>query len=194
MRGKFLAVLFVFFTNYPSMADEIKQPIPPAPPSNPVKPVVPNAPENKNPSKFPAFPPLPIIPNIRNQENGPVREIENYELTISEAFPEGDTQRNVANTIENGQYILYSNKTAAIKLYFKNGLQYVYHLRNPASKMEISPGVYRETYEVIVQAGKELLLDRYIGELYNNDESIIFVTIMGNDKVIVTLKFTRKTA
>jgi hypothetical protein len=190
MKG--IIFIILLFTNYLCIADDIKRPMPPKPPTEPVKPIVPGATENSGYPRFPSLPSLPAIPNRNNQNNEQVREIDKYELSVSEAFPNGDTRRNVANTIDNAHYILYSNGNILLKLNFKNGLEYSYHLRNPRQKMETSSGIFRKTYDIIIGIGKELLLEQYIGELYNNEESITSVSIFGNNKIIVILKFIKK--
>jgi hypothetical protein len=193
MKRKVYYFIFLLFIINLCFAQDIKQPTPPKPPTEPNLPTVPGASEN-TPSypRFPSLPKFPFFPNINNQNNGPVREIEKYELIVSGAFPQGDTKQNVANTIKNAQYILFSNNTIQIKLDFTNGLQYIYHLRNNRSKTEIQPGIFREIYEIIIQNGKQFLLEQYSGELYRNENSITSLTIIGNDKVIVTLNFSKK--
>jgi hypothetical protein len=189
---KRMVFVILLFVNFLCRADDVKQPTLPKPPTEPVKPVVPGAIESTGYPKFPLLPSLPIIPNSSNQTNESTREIDRYELNISEAFPNGDTRRNVANAIDNAHYILYSNGNILLKLNFKNGLEYFYHFRNQKMKMEISSGVFKQTYDVIVQAGKEFLLEQYTGELYNNEESITAASIFGDNKVIVVLKFIKK--
>jgi hypothetical protein len=184
-------VLLLFLVSISVYADEIKQPTSPTPPAGPARPVVPGPSANSLNPVFPVMPSIPVFPNRNGQTNGE-EEIENYELSISEAFPGGDTRINVANTIEKAQYILYSNKNVTIKLDFKDGSQYIYYLRNPGSRIESSPGVYRETYGTTVQVGKEFLLDQYTSELYSTADTATSVTIIGNGKVIVTLRFTKK--
>jgi hypothetical protein len=171
------------------LADDIRRPIPPTPPTEPVKPNVPGASETPT---FPRFPSLPVLPNGNTQNNGRVREIEKYELIVSEAFPGGDSHRNVANTINYSEYILYSNNTISLKLNFYNNSQYIYHLRNKRSKTEIRPGVYREIYDTTVQVGKEFLLEEYISELLYNENSVVSINIFGNNKIIVTMNFMKK--
>ena len=169
--------------------DKHKPPAPPQPPVEPAKPVVPGA---QAPSLFPALPSLPAIPN-NNQTNGQVTVVERYNLTVSEAFPNGNTGNNVANTIKNAEYILFSNRTIDINLFFNNGLVYIYHLKNPRSKIEIRTGVFRETYETIVQAGREFLLEQYLSELSYDNNTIISLNLFGNNKIIVILNFSKKT-
>jgi hypothetical protein len=186
---KIIIVILLSILNCLCLADDIKKPSPPRPPTEPVKPAVPGAAES---SQYPRFPPLPVIPNRNNQNNEPVREIDRYELNISGAFPNGDTRRNAASTITDAHYTLYSNGNIMLKLKFENDLEYSYHLRNPRSKMEISSGVFRQTYDIIVQVDKEFLLEQYGGELYNNEEGITSLSIFGNNKIIVIFNFTRK--
>jgi hypothetical protein len=191
MKG-IIVITLLLISNYLCFADDIKKPTPPKPPTEPVKPVVPGSPEDLHYPRFPSLPPLPAIPDRNNQNNEPVREIDKYELNISEAFPNGDTRRNVANTISNAHYTLYSNGNILLKLKFRNDLEYSYHLRNSRSKMEISSGVFRKIYDIIIQVDKKFLLEQYIGELYNNDESITSLNIFGNNKIIVILNFIKK--
>jgi hypothetical protein len=193
MKRAMYCFVFLLIVNNLCFTQDIKQPAPPKPPTEPNKPTVPGAPEN-NPSypRFPSSPQLPSFPNINNQNNGPVREIEKYDLLVSDAFPQGNTRQNVANTIKNAQYVLFSNNTIQVKLDFINGLQYVYHLRNNRSKMEIQSGVFRETYETIIQAGREFLLEQYSSELYRNENNITSLTVIGNNKVVVILNFNKK--
>jgi len=165
-----------------------KQPVPPKPPVEPTKPVVPGAQEIP---LYPRFPSLPSFPNGNNQINGPVSEIERYNLTVTEAFPNGNTGNNVANTIKNTEYILYSNRTITIKLLFNDGSEYIYHLRNPRSKIEIRKGVFRETYETVVQVGKELLLEQYFSELSYDSNTITSLVLIGNNRVFVILNFQK---
>ncbi|WP_461255901.1 hypothetical protein [Treponema sp. R80B11-R83G3] len=183
---------FIFFliVNNLCFSQDIKQPTPPTEPS---KPTVNGAPENiSSYPRFPSSPKLPSFPNKNNQNNGSVREIEKYELIVSEAFPQGNTKRNVANTIKKAQYTFYSNNTIQIKLDFTDGLQYIYHLRNNRSKTEIQPGIFREIYETIVQAGGKFLLDQCLSELYRNENNITSLTVIGNNKVAVVLNFSKK--
>ncbi|MDR2941751.1 MAG: hypothetical protein LBV17_04070 [Treponema sp.] len=185
--------IFLLTVNNLCFAQDKKQPTPPTPPTEPNKPTVPGTPENT--TSYPVFPSLPQRPsfsNTNNQNNGPVREIEKYELIVSEAFPQGNTRQNAANTIKKAQYIYYSNNTIQIKLDFTNGLQYVYHLRNSRSKVEMQHGIFRETYETIIQAGKEFLLEQYLSELYRNEHNITSLTVIGNNKVVVVLNFNKK--
>ncbi|MDR2020154.1 MAG: hypothetical protein LBQ14_05235 [Treponema sp.] len=99
---------FSFFTDTIILPDEIDQPTPPKPPVLPVIPIVPGAPEKIEYQKIPTAPSFSLIQN--NQDNREVIEIENYELTVSKAFPGGDTRRNVSGTIKRMQYTLYSIK------------------------------------------------------------------------------------
>jgi len=88
---------------------------------------------------------------------------------------------------------LFSNRTVDIKLIFTNNLEYIYHLRNPRSKIEIRTGVFRETYETVVQAGKEFLLEQYLSELSYDNNTVISLNLIGNNKIVVILNFTKKT-
>jgi hypothetical protein len=175
---------------FPQDKDKNKQPAPPKPVVEPTKPVVPGA---QTPSLFPSLPSLPAIPNKNDQTDGKVTVVERYNLTVSGAFPNGNTVNNVASTIKNAEYILFSNRTIDIKLIFTNNLEYIYHLRNPRAKIEIRTGVFRENYETVVQAGKEFLLEQYISELSYDNNTVISLTLIGNNKIIVILNFTKKT-
>ena len=188
--NKTLIIIFLFFTAWQVFADDKKQPTPPKPPAAPAKPVVPGAAES---TTYPRFPSFPSLPNNNNQTNGPKKEVEKYDLNVSGAFPNGDTRRNVANTINNAQYILYSDGTIALKMSFTNSTEYIYHLRNSRSKIEISAGVFRETFETIVQVGKEFLLEQYLSELCYDSNTITSLNLIGGNRVIVFLSFTRKT-
>ena len=181
----FIITGFVF----PQDKDKQKPPVSPKPPVEPAKPVVPGA---QAPYLFPGLPSLPAIPNKNDQTDGKVTVVERYNLTVSEAFPNGNTANNVANTIKNAEYILFSNKTINIKLLFTNDLEYIYHLRNPRSKIEIRTGVFRETYETVVQAGREFLLEQYISELSYDNNTIISLNLFGNNKIIVIINFSKK--
>jgi hypothetical protein len=171
--------------------NQSKPPAPPRPPSAPTNPVVPGAP--KNIPLFPSFPSPPNLPNKDNSTDGSVSEIERYNLTVSGAFPNGNTGNNVANTIKNAEYILYSNRTITIKLLFNNGSEYIYYLRNPRSKIEIRTGVFRETFETTVQAGKDFLLEQYASELSYDSKTITSLVLIGNNRVIVILNLSKKT-
>jgi len=187
--NKVIIAVLLFCTAWPGFADDIKQPTPPKPPTEPVKPSVPGTAKS---AEYPRFPSLPGFPN-NNQTNVHVQEIEKYDLNVSGAFPNGDTKRNVANTIKNAQYILYSNGTIVLKMFFINGSEYIYHLRNSRAKIEISAGVFRETFETIVQVGKEFLLEQYLSELCYDSNTITSLNLIGGNRVIVFLSFTRKT-
>jgi len=184
-------------TVFPQNTDNAK-PVPPGPPAapppkppvEPIKPVVPGA---QGTPSFPGFPNPPVLTNRNNQTNSPVSEVEKYNLTVSGAFPNGNTGNNVASTIKNAEYILYSNRTIAIKLLFNSGSEYIYHLRNPRSKIEIRTGVFRETFETIVQIGRNFLLEQYISELSYDNNSIISLHLIGNNKVIVILNLSKRT-
>jgi len=181
--------LLIIGNVFPQDKDKNKPPAPPKPPVEPAKPVVSGAQENP---VFPRLPSLPAIPS-NNQTNGQVTVVERYKLTVSGVFPNGNTANNVSNTIKNAEYILFSNRTIDIKLFFTNGLEYIYHLRNPRSKIEIRTGVFRENYETIVQAGKEFLLEQYISELSYDNNTVLSLTLIGNNKIVVILNFTKKT-
>jgi hypothetical protein len=182
-----LIIGFVF----PQDTGQSRQPVPPKPPAAPANPVVPGA--SNNTPLFPRFPVPPDFPNRDSSSNDIVSEVERYNLTVSGAFPNGNTGNNVANTIRNAEYILYSNRTIAIKLLFNNGSEYIYHLRNPRSKIEIRTGVFRETFETTVQAGKEFLLEQYTGELSYDSKTITSLVLIGNNRVIVILNLSKQT-
>jgi hypothetical protein len=193
MKKIILTIIFssiIIGVVFPQNTDKIKPPAPPQPPAEPIKPVVPGVQETPS---FPRFPDPPVFPNRNNQINGTVSEVERYNLTVSGAFPNGNTGNNVANTIKNAEYILYSNRTIAIKILFNNGSEYIYHLRNPRSKIEIRTGVFRETFETIVQVDKEFLLEQYTSELSYDNNTITSLHLIGNNKIIVILNFSKKT-
>ena len=196
MKRTALFIIFALLLTGLCATDEIKQPTEPKPPSEPIVPgntgsnIFPSIPAAPALPSFPGFP--QADPNTLSKKDEPVREIEKYDLTINEAYPNGDTRRNVANTIGNSQYILYSNDTIILILNFRDGIQYRYHLSSPRSKTEISPGVYRVTYNTVVQAGKEFLLEQYTSELYSNENAITSIVISGNNKTVVLLKFSKK--
>jgi hypothetical protein len=170
--------------------DKVKPPTPPKPPTEPTKPVVPGSQEVP---LTPRLPSLPSFPNRNNQINGPISEVEKYNLTVSGAFPNGNMGNNVASTIKNAEYTLYSNKTIKIKLLFNNGSEYIYHLRNPISKIEIRTGVFRETFETIVQVGNEFLLEQYVSEITYDNNTIMSLNLIGNNKIIVILNISKRT-
>jgi hypothetical protein len=177
----FLMIIGIVFSQ---SANQPRLPTPPTPPA---------APENNNSSLFPRFPGFPNFPNRDSQENGGVREVEKYNLTVSEAFPNGNTGNNVANTINDAEYVLYSNRTIEIKLSFNSGSEYIYHLRNPGSKIEIRTGVFRETFETLVQVDKKFLLEQCLSELTYDNSSITSLVLIGNNRVIVVLNLSKKT-
>jgi hypothetical protein len=189
---KIIIVIILSSLNYLCFADDIKGPTPPKPPTEPVKPTVSGAAENPHYPRFPSLPSSPVIPNGNNQNNDSVREIDRYELSISEAFPNGDTRKNVAAKINDAYYTLYSNGNILLKLKFKDSLEYSYHLRNPSTKIEISSGIFRQIYDIVIQVDKGFLLDKYSGELYNSEKSITSLNIFGNNKIVVMLNFTKK--
>jgi len=198
---KVIILLLLLFANCLCFSDEAIELNSPA---EPKEPIVQEANENvkmQNLKQFPSLPPMPSFPSLqsppappnRNQQNNePVREIEKYELKVSEAFPNGDKRRNVVDTIEDAHYTLYSNGSILIKLKFKNNTEYYYNLRSQGSKREISAGAFRQTYDIIIQVGKEILLEQYSGELYSNEKSITSLSIFGNGKIIVILNFLKK--
>jgi hypothetical protein len=191
-----VTVIFSFFIIgivFPQDKNQSKSPAPPKPPATPAKPVVPGAQENNGFLSFPRFQNPPSFPNRNNKENGDVSEVERYDLIVSGAFPNGNTGNNIANTINHAEYILYSNRTVVIKLLFNNDSEYIYRLSNPRSKIEIRTGVFRETFETLVQVGKEILLEQYLSELSYNANTITSLVLIGNNRVILILNFSRKT-
>ena len=189
LKKAILSIVFVLFVNSLCMTDEIKQP------TEPIAPVEPTVPGKTDAFMFPRVPVMPSVPlppggTAQNKE--PIREIERYGLTVSEAYPNGNTRRNVADTISGAQYVLYSNDAVTLILNFKNGPQYLYHLSSPRSKMEVSPGVFRTTYSTVVQVGKEFLLERYTSELFSDANSVTSVNISGNNRTVVILRFAGK--
>jgi hypothetical protein len=194
VKKTIIIIVFLLLTAGQLFADDMKKPAPPQPPAAPAKPVVPGAAESVAYPRFPSFPSVPVPNNNQtNRSEEEKKEVENYELNVSGAFPNGDTRRNVAKTIKNAQYIRYSDGTIALKMFFTDGSEYIYHLRNSHSKIEIGTGVFRETFETVVQAGKELLTERYSGELSYNKNAIISFNLIGGNKVVVLLVFTKKT-
>ena len=194
MKKTIIIIVFLLLTAGQLFADDMKKPAPPQPPAAPAKPVVPGAAESVAYPRFPSFPSVPVPNNNQtNRSEEEKKEVENYELNVSGAFPNGDTRRNVAKTIKNAQYIRYSDGTIALKMFFTDGSEYIYHLRNSHSKIEIGAGVFRETFETVVQAGKELLTERYSGELSYNKNAVISFNLIGGNKVVVLLVFTKKT-
>ena len=192
---KTLAIFLVFVIGI-VFADDLKQekgpaegPAAPKPPVMPEKPVVPGASQK---FEFPKIPPRPSFSDNDDQAGRQAREIEKYNLNVTGAFHGGDTRYNIANTIVNAQYILYSNRTIALKLNFNNGSEYIYNLRNPRSKIEVSNGNFRETYDVTVQVDKEFLMNHYTGELYYNDNSVTSLFLIRDNKTAVLIVFVKK--
>ena len=191
MKRKIIVIIFssiIIGFVFPQDTNQSKPPAPPGQPAMPTSPVVPGTPNN-----IPLFPGFPSLPNRDNSTGGSVREVERYNLTVSGAFPNGNTGNNVANTIKNAEYILYSNRAVTIKLLFNNGSEYIYYLRNPRSKIEIRTGVFRETFETTVQVGKDFLLEQYVSELSYDSKTITSLVLIGNNRVIVILNLSRKT-
>jgi hypothetical protein len=185
--NKHLCLIIGFLIiNGMAFSDGIKGPTPPIPPTPPIKPVVPGASNN---TSYPKFPTLPSIQN--NNQEKEVTELKNYELIINRALLEGDSKRNVSNTIKKIQYILYSNRNITLKIDFTTNLQYIYYLKNQGSKIEISPGINREVYDTVIQAGKEFLLDQYISEINISGDEILSITIIDKNKVIVIMDFKK---
>ncbi|MDR2964890.1 MAG: hypothetical protein LBU88_03855 [Treponema sp.] len=182
------AIILIIIFNFSGLlyAQDTRQP---ALPTEPTRPVVQGTPER---NEFPGAPIFPGFPNRENQHNGTVYEVENYELAISGAYPNGNTRNNTSNTINHAQYILYSNRTAQIKLRFTNGSEYIYHLRNPRAKIETSTGIFRETFDVATQVGREFLLEQYTCELNYNNNTITSFNLINNNRVIVQLTFSKK--
>jgi len=171
------------------------EPTPPTPPTGPSQPVVPGVGGNTGNSFFPSFPNIPSFPNVpsNNQTNERRYEVEKYDLTVSEAFSNSNGRNNAANTIRTAQYVLYSDRSMELRLFFTNGLEYIYYLTNPRSKIETGTGVFRETFNVIVRAGREILLNQYTGELHYNNSTITSFSLIENGRVIVLLNVTKKT-
>ena len=181
-------IIIIIFTAGFAFSQEIRQPIAPTPPSPPAQPIAPSTAEREQ--NFPSLPNLPSFHN-NNQTNRPEQESSRYVLNVSGAFPNGDTRNNVANTINNAQYILYSNGTAALTLFFRNSPEYIYHLSNPRSRIEVSAGVFRETYDTTVQVGREFLLEQYTSELSYDNNTILSFNLIGSNRVIVLINFSR---
>jgi len=185
-------ILFSVIIEIAFSQNTIKTPTPPTPPSAPKKPVVSGATEKNEASSFPRFPTPSNFTNGDNQTNEAVREVEKYNLTVSGAFPDGNTKNSTAKTIKNAEYTLYSNKTSVIKLSYNNGSEYIYHLRNPGVKIEIMTGVFRETYDTVVQVGKEFLLEKYSSELSYDNNSILSLVLIENNRVVSMFNFSKK--
>jgi hypothetical protein len=189
-KKKIIAIILCFIIIgfvFPQDTNQLKPPAPPRQPTAPTGPVVPGASNN-----IPLFPSFPSLPNRDNSTDGSVSVVESYYLTVSGAFPNGNTGNNVANTIKNAEYILYSNRAVTIKLLFNNGSEYIYYLKNPRSKIEIRTGVFRETFETTVQAGKDFLLEQYSSELSYTNNTITSFVLIGNNRVIVILNLSKK--
>ena len=187
----FLIIFFILAGHVFSEEKEAESPTRPVSPNKPERPSVSGI-EKKGFSQFPSLPNPPLVPGWGTETNEPAKILENYELNISGAHPNGDIRKNVASAIKKAQYTLYSNKTMVIKLVFNDGIEYIYYMKNPRAKIELSSGVFRETYETTVQVGNEFLLERYTSEILCQNNLITSFSLIGDNKVIVQLKFTKK--
>ena len=173
----------------PGESNQIDLPRLPAPPPLPANPLRPPEPpalpwqNNSNPGN---------VPGSSAQNQGPVREIERYDLIVSGAFPNGNLRTNVANTISGARYRLYSDSTIALEIFFTNGIQYVYHLSDPGPRIEMGPGLFRVTYVTTVQAGAQFLLEQSTSELFSNAEQITSINIIGNNAIYVIMNFAAR--
>jgi hypothetical protein len=169
-------------------ADEIKQPKPPALPQAPV---TPGSNLNiQNTIQKPALPPPPI--SVRSKENKTASEVENYILTVTKAYSGMDIKNSVADTINYAQYILFSDNSITLKLFYKNDWVYTYFLRNPKSKIQTGTDSYRTTYDIMIQAGSVFLTETYSGEVYSVGKDIKSIVITGGGAVVASLEFTKK--
>ena len=143
----------------------------------------------------PVLPPRPARSEGTGENAEQVREIEiieTYGLTVASALAEGDARRNMARTITDARYTVYSNNTTALRLEFRDGSPYVYHFSRPHGSIEIRTGVFRETCGVTVQVGKMLLLETYTAEIYRDERGIMQTDILGNGRIIVRFDVARK--
>ena len=191
-----IAILLIFIATSAAAQDrnDITQPRPPVAPVTPGGAVQPPA-LGPGTTVLPVSPPPPPPPSPSGANNqtpgqGQVRETHRYNLTVLGAFPNGDTRNNVASTISSALYVAYSNRTMELRLSFVTGVNYVYYLRNPRSRIETSTGTFRETFDVMIQAGNEFLFDYYSGELFYTDSTVISFSLIQNNRVIVLLNFT----
>lgn len=170
-------------------AQDVTKPVPPV---NPETPVVPGVTGGAGVPGRPAVPAFPGMPNRNNQSGSSIYEVEKYLLNVTEAYSNGNTRNNVANTVSGAQYTLYSNKTIILKFSFTGGADYFYHLRNPRSKIETSENTYRELYDVIIQTGGSFSLVQYTGELYFDNNSITAFNLINNNRITVHLVFSKE--
>ncbi|MDR2516820.1 MAG: hypothetical protein LBC88_05495 [Spirochaetaceae bacterium] len=122
----------------------------------------------------------------------PVRIIESYGLAVGSVWAAGSARSNLAHTVTDARYTVYTNHTAALRLEFRDGPPYVYHLGLPYGRTETQAGVYRETRRVTVQAGSEFLLETYTAEICHDAGGIIQAGIFENGRIVVTLNVARK--
>jgi hypothetical protein len=132
---------------------------------------------------------MPVNPD--GAENSEIKLIEKQRLTVSEAYPGGNTGRQAAASIDFAEHFIYSDNSRDLKVYFKNGLQYVYYLKIPRNHIKVDQETVRISYTTTIQAGKEILLDRYTSEAYIKNNDLISITIIGNGSVVVVMKFGR---
>lgn len=149
-------------------------------------------------------PPPPLPPGMTQPDANveAAHEVANYTLTVTAAYPNGDTKKSIADTISYAQCIMYSDNSITLKLFFANGARYTYYLKNPRAKMQTSPGIFRTTYNTLVQAENTMLVDTYTSDVYSeasrenadNDQSpnLKSITIMGNDAVVVVMNFAKR--
>jgi hypothetical protein len=150
---------------------------------------------------FPAFslPSQPVFPTPARPANSrrePVRLSEFHTLTVTEALPSGDRKKNAAGGIDRAEYLLYSDGSRELKIFFKNAPRYVYYASRPRPPLQLAPNLFRAACDVIIQAGSEILGDSYSGEISCGKKDLSgppsSFTVFGGGAALVVFNFTNR--
>jgi hypothetical protein len=113
-------------------------------------------------------------------------------LAAAEAYPGGDRNRSVADTISHIFYTAYSDQSRSFTVAFKNGPSYTYYLRNPRSTVQMGPDTLRVTYDTIIQAGNQMVNGFFFSEAsYTGGKPASLVVVnssSGAAVVVLTLR------
>jgi hypothetical protein len=192
-----LCVLFVAHNIY---ADDIKQPVlpkqPTMMPSTPPLSVTPAPQKPQDSGRSPATPFIPVVPPApaaRPAANeGSVYETASYDLSVKTAYLAGNTKNPITGTINFAKCTYYSDNSIKLQVFYKSGETYTYYLKNAGAKIDYGGGVFRVTYDTLIQIEKKMLLDKYTSEVYTGTAGLKSINVIGNNALVIYMEFTKK--
>jgi hypothetical protein len=118
--------------------------------------------------------------------------VENRVFAAAGVFPGGDRSGPVTGSVNGIFYTAYSDQSRSFVVVFNDGPSYTYLLRNPRGAIQMGPNEWRISYDVIIQAGTEIIPGFFTAEAYYNNGRPLSFTIINSAAasvvVIIDLK------